>query len=624
MLLESQLFLAKDKLLEEEDTRVYSLKLLALSNLANLYFKNRQDTKCEKLLEECGEILVKAQEHDSLLIKQDPALMHAISCFFETGYSIGIGLNKFSNEDMEQLQNLMDTLSMDNFEKSFEELLLLAEEDAPGFISTGLPMIRFIGNVFYQTQQFSKCEYVFQKTLEKCRKAADENPDAYNPVLMQSIQNLADFYYSLGRFSESVPLYEEALGISRQLAKDKPETFVLGLVNNLMLLGNLYCTIGYNNNDGDSFDNSETMLEEALETLQTITEISTISYEENLVGVLNSLGNLYLNIADFKQDIEALEKSENAYAEAIEIERHLAQEDPLFHEPGLASILNALGNVYYSKGLKLQDVQSYKKSEALYKESIAIGRKLAENDPQTYNYGLAGSLIIYGNLQRDMGEFHQCEQAYNEALALWHNLAQDNPELYESDLAEALTIVAQYKQLSMQYNEGIKLSEESHKILKQLINAGKTENQNLYLSNLLVMGDLYSLSENYEKAYLSYQESDSILKMLIEDNETLKAEYAINLGNLSYSNLMLKRFNEAERYASDALTIDISQGWVFTNLAAALLLQGKYNEAEEIYRNMKDTLKDGMLEDLNLFERKNIIPKERKEDVKRIRMLLSE
>jgi len=601
-----------NELLEEKDTRAYSLKLLALSNLASLYFRNRQDTQCEELLAECGEIIVKVQEQDSLLIEQDPALQHAFSIFLEMSFSVGLRLNKFSNEDMEQLQNLMDTLSMDNVEKSFEELLSLTDEDVSGFISIGLPMIRLMGNLFYQTKQFSKCEYVLQKSLEKCRKAADENPDAYNPVLIQSIQNLADFYYSLGRFSESEPLYEEALEIGRKLAKDDPQAFVLGLVNNLTLLGNLYCTIGYNNNDLDSFDKSKTLLEEALETLQTITETSTISYEENLIGILNSLGNLYLNIADFKQDIEALEKSENAYAEVIEIERRLAKDDSQFHEPGLASALNALGNVYYSMGLKFQDTQSYKKSEDLYKESIAIGRKLAENDPQTYNYGLAGSLIIYGNLQRDMGDFQQCEQTYKEALMLWRNLAKDNPELYEPGLAEALINVAQYKQLSMQYKEGIKLLEESHKILKRLINAGNTENQNLYLSNLLVLGDLYSLSENYEKAYLCYQESDLILKMLIEDNETLKAEYSINLGNLSYSNLLLKRFSEAERYASEALTIDISQEWVFTNLAAALLLQGKYSEAEEIYRNMKNTLKDGMLEDLNLFERKALFQKKEK------------
>ena len=77
-------------------------------------------------------------------------------------------------------------------------------------------------------------------------------------------------------------------------------------------------------------------------------------------------------------------------------------------------------------------------------------------------------------------------------------------------------------------------------------------------------------------------------------------------------------------YACEALAIDPSQKWINTNLAAALLLQGKYDEAEAIYRQYKDELKDSFLQDFIDFEAASVIPEECKADVERIRQMLNE
>jgi predicted Zn-dependent protease len=86
----------------------------------------------------------------------------------------------------------------------------------------------------------------------------------------------------------------------------------------------------------------------------------------------------------------------------------------------------------------------------------------------------------------------------------------------------------------------------------------------------------------------------------------------------------MKQFQEAEEYAREARAIDSTQYILYTNLAAALLFQGKYGEAEVIYRQYKDELKDGFLDDFNQFAEAGVIPKEREEDVERIKKILEE
>ncbi|MEL6836207.1 MAG: WD40 repeat domain-containing protein [Bacteroidota bacterium] len=101
-----------------------------------------------------------------------------------------------------------------------------------------------------------------------------------------------------------------------------------------------------------------------------------------------------------------------------------------------------------------------------------------------------------------------------------------------------------------------------------------------------------------------------------------------------YRFINLGKFAEAEIALRCALTIAPEDMYLKSNLPPALLLQGKYAEAEELYRAYKDlpfpedtryeTLAVGFLEDLQLFEEGGIIPEEHLEALKRIRALLQE
>lgn len=81
---------------------------------------------------------------------------------------------------------------------------------------------------------------------------------------------------------------------------------------------------------------------------------------------------------------------------------------------------------------------------------------------------------------------------------------------------------------------------------------------------------------------------------------------------------------DKKKYAHQALEIDSTQHYVYTNLAAALLFQGKYTEAEMIYRQYKSELKDSFLEDFKQFAEAGVIPKEYEADVENIKRILNE
>ena len=93
--------------------------------------------------------------------------------------------------------------------------------------------------------------------------------------------------------------------------------------------------------------------------------------------------------------------------------------------------------------------------------------------------------------------------------------------------------------------------------------------------------------------------------------------------SLSIISNHLGNFKDAEFYALESIKTDSTKHLAYTNLAAALLFQGKTAEAEKLYRQFKSEFKDGFLDDFAEYERLGVIPEERKEDVGRIKAMLN-
>ena len=114
------------------------------------------------------------------------------------------------------------------------------------------------------------------------------------------------------------------------------------------------------------------------------------------------------------------------------------------------------------------------------------------------------------------------------------------------------------------------------------------------------------------------------LKIYQKDIKQWHSKYAGTLMSLSFCFNLQGKFEEGEQYSLEALRADSSNYYIYTNLAAALLLQGKVGEAEKIYRQYKDELKDSFLSDFDELDRFGVIPEARKADVERIKAMLLE
>ena len=129
--------------------------------------------------------------------------------------------------------------------------------------------------------------------------------------------------------------------------------------------------------------------------------------------------------------------------------------------------------------------------------------------------------------------------------------------------------------------------------------------------------------EKYSQAYQCFKRNIPLLKTLYQSDKSNYTELLNDiLVSQSFYSIFEKQYVEAENYSKEALEVDSTKHVAYSNLAAALLFQGKYQEAEKIYRQYKSELKEGFLSDFEEFSEAGVIPKNREEDVEKIKQLL--
>ena len=312
------------------------------------------------------------------------------------------------------------------------------------------------------------------------------------------------------------------------------------------------------------YDLAEARYRENLDIYQRLEVISPQAYEPGLATTQNNLGLLY-------SDIQRYEDSEKMHLSAVEIYRRLAAANPQVYEPDLAETQNDLGILY-------SDTRRYEESEEMYLSAMEIRRRLAVANPQVYEPGLARTQYNLGCLYSDTQRYEDSEKMYLSAMEIRRRLAVANPQVYEPDLADT------------QYN----------------------------------LGCLYYNIQRYEDSEEMYLSALEVYQRLTAVNPQVYEPYLVRAcNNLSFLFLAQGNFEEAERYAREGSKYDFTHHTIYTNLAASLLLQGRYAEAEEIYLRYKEELKEDFLSDFEDFYRRGIIPPEREDDVERIKKLLS-
>ena len=312
------------------------------------------------------------------------------------------------------------------------------------------------------------------------------------------------------------------------------------------------------------YDLAEVRYRENLDIYQRLAAISPQVYEPDLAMVQNNLGTLY-------EDTRRYGESEEMFLSVMEIRRRLVAANPQVYEPDLAGIQNNLGILY-------KDTQRYEDSEKMYLSAMEIYRRLAAVNPQVYEPDLAMAQSNLGTLYKDTRRYEDSEKLCLSAMEIRRRLAVANPQVYEPYLADT------------QYN----------------------------------LGCLYYNIQRYEESEEMYLSALEVYQRLTAVNPQVYEPYLVRAcNNLSFLFLAQGNFEEAERYAREGAKYDSTHHTIYTNLAASLLLQGRYAEAEEIYLRYKEELKEDFLSDFEDFYQRGIIPPEREDDVERIKKLLS-
>lgn len=179
-----------------------------------------------------------------------------------------------------------------------------------------------------------------------------------------------------------------------------------------------------------------------------------------------------------------------------------------------------------------------------------------------------------GNVHFQNGEYEDAIRAYNKALELDRSFGWPYSNL-------ALTYLALGK-----YAEAILLYKRSIQLLK-------TDAEKAAAWNSL--GDLHRRLDEYESALSAYQQADVLdpagagrhdtMDLAYIEPNSQNAQVWIELGNLFFK---AGSYKEAVGSYEKAVRLDPASGWAHSNLAMALVFEGRYPDAVQLYRKSID------------------------------------
>ena len=358
------------------------------------------------------------------------------------------------------------------------------------------------------------------------------------------------------------------------------------------------------------YDLSEVRYRENLDICQRLAAISPYAYEPDLAGTQNNLGVLYNNTQRYKE-------SEKMYLSALKICQRLTAANPQVYEPDLAMTQNNLGLLY-------SDIRRYEESEEMHLSAVEIYQRLTIVNPQVYEPDLAMAQSNLGTLYKDTRRYEDSEKLCLSAMEIRRRLAAANPQVYEPDLAMTQYNLGCLYSDTQRYEDSEKMYLSAMEIRRRLAVANPQVYEPDLADTQYNLGCLYYNIQRYEDSEEMYLSALEVYQRLTAVNPQVYEPYLVRAcNNLSFLFLAQGNFEEAERYAREGSKYDFTHHAIYTNLAASLLLQGRYAEAEEIYLRYKEELKEDFLSDFEDFYRRGIIPPEREDDVERIKKLLS-
>lgn len=459
------------------------------------------------------------------------------------------------------------------------------------------------GSYLQNQRLFDKAEKYYNKALRISRQFAEMNPHANKLDLAISLNKLANLYSATWRFDSCETLYKEALDILREMAFTNSYVYEPYVAQTLHFLARLYYTL-------HRYVDSEKMYFEATDIYHRLGEANQPIPVSDFVATLNDFAALYY-------DEKKFDFCEGIYKKILDMLCQLSEESPQEYEQLQYQTLIHLGHIY-------QLTQCFAEGEATYKKALEILHRLTTANPHAFEPDLAVTYGAMAQLFSNAQRFQESNELYNKSLNIFLRLSKDNPKQYEPNVAAMLGAIGFLKMEMGDNNEAILQFEQALEIYKRRATHMPALQQG-YEVSLAMLSGLYSKVNNVKSAYKINEEWIPYLtRRYLDDPIAMREEYVGTLISQSYFSLFARNYSKAEYYAHKALETAPTNHVSYTNLAASLLFQGKFGEAEIIYRQYKDEFKDAFLDDFEKFKAAGVIPKECEAEVERIKKILNE
>ena len=347
--------------------------------------------------------------------------------------------------------------------------------------------------------------------------------------------------------------------------------------------------------------------------------------EKHLELLLKTGKVYYYNLNEYS-------KAKEYFQQCIDVTEQSLNNNIINDKYYLGASFNALANCYQSQ-------RKNDEAETYYQKALAVFRELNQE---------SNVAVVLNNL----GKFHYLQEKYEESNQIYIEFIQiteqlingvdifldkDKIEKYQSDISTVLFNIGRNYYLSKKYPEAENyflrclIDREPPKKEKFLrwSEDEKTDNfpSDLY-EVLYYLFHTYSEMNNYSSAIFYLNKCNDLLlkyKENIEYNSALSQNY----GSIAWCYLFTKEYAQSEQSARQALKLDNTQTWIKTNLAHALLFQNRFSEAEKIYKELSQTIKEDnetytqdLLNDFDELEKANVIPEKHKGNVEKIRKML--
>lgn len=298
--------------------------------------------------------------------------------------------------------------------------------------------------------------------------------------------------------------------------------------------------------------------------------------------------------------------AEQGYKEVLEIYKQLANSKDYHYYEYAADTLEKLKDLH-------QKMRQNDMAENDMKENLIIYKELCSKD-ESYNSGLARAYCLMAILHSGQGQNKAAEEEYQEGLIIYRKLSMSNKKS-SYFLAITLYNLASIHSESKLYDIAQSEYEEALEIFKGLTPI----NDDIRISIVKIFNSLSDINiykNEFERAELCCTESIRYCELINQEHN-----YYISKSKAQYSNILLKmnRSKDAEKLAKEALKLDKTQTWIYSNLYLAFVMQNDFVKADKCIPKLKsiDWLYDAYFEEWKEFEERGLFTAEQKEYVEK-------